>query len=424
MDHPADERLLTIDLRHAILMVARTLDFVGIDDLNHGHRVAYIAYKCARVLGWSEARCQFAYFAGLLHDCGVSSSREHLRLIANLQPEDSEAHCLRGERALMACPVLSHFATVVRYHHSAWTELLQLPLGDEERLMCGLIFLADRVDFLRARYLGESHQDLITLHEGLIAENILAHRGTLFAPELVDTMAHLVSLDGFWYAMDAASIEAIGQQFRDDYFGRRRLRVAEVTQLARLLAHIVDAKSPFTFEHSEKVALLSRVLAADLGLSLCQQQQIEIAGLLHDIGKLRTADEILHKGTALTDEEYSHIKRHTVDTEQILRGLFADSPIAGWAANHHERLDGSGYPYRKTAAELDLPSRIVAMADIFQALVQNRPYRGRLPVGEVLEIIAGQVDDGRLDGEVFAILSGDIDRYYLMAINDDKGSNH
>ncbi|WP_133182127.1 HD-GYP domain-containing protein [Shewanella decolorationis] len=409
---------IKVDVRHALIAVATVLDFVGVDDLHHGHRVAYIAYECACVLGWPDDKKQFAYFAGLIHDCGVSSSEEHLRLLKLMQPEDAQCHSQRGYEALLKCPILDVFAAIVLYHHTPWLELLSHDLSTFERDVAALIFLADRTDFLRARYTHGCHEELITLHESMVAENLMAHSGTLFEPEMVKAMCQLVKKDGFWYNMDASHIALLGLEFEANNFYDKELDLEGVKQLARFLARIVDAKSPFTFHHSDKVALLAKLLAKDCGLSEEDVELLYVAGLLHDVGKLKTPDLLLHKEGKLTKEEYSIVKRHTVDTEHTLHSFFPKSVIGEWASNHHERLDGSGYPFSKRQEQLDLPSRILAVVDVFQALTQKRPYRGSLALSDIFEIMQPMVDKGQLDADVYRVLLADIDNFYRLSTHE------
>ncbi|QYJ79709.1 HD-GYP domain-containing protein [Shewanella acanthi] len=409
---------ITIDVRHAILAVATVLDFVGVDDLHHGHRVAYMAYECANVLNWSEDKKQFVYFAGLIHDCGVSSTNEHLRLLKLMQPEDISFHCVRGFEGLIKCPILDRFSLAILYHHTPWQELIELDIPEFDRDVAALIFLADRTDFLRARYTHGCHEELITLYENLVTENLLAHRETLFKPEMVDAMCQLVNKDGFWYNMEPAHIEKMALDFKENYFYDSELSLDGVIQIARFLAKIVDAKSPFTFYHSEKVALLAKLVAKECGIADLDAELLYVAGLLHDVGKLKTPDLLLHKPGALTREEYSIVKRHTAYTAFTLHSFFPNSLIAQWASNHHERLDGSGYPFRKGPEQLDLPSRILALVDVFQALTQKRPYRGSMSLSEVLEIMLPMVQQGKLDSNVYDVLLADADNFYQLSTQE------
>ncbi|HAS6348532.1 TPA: HD domain-containing protein [Vibrio vulnificus] len=414
--HHSDSLHFEVDLKHALIWVARALDYVGVDDTHHNHRVAYMAYKCALALGWDLKKAEFSYFAGMVHDCGVSETKEHLMLLETLMPQDAQAHCIRGYQSLQQCNILAQFALPILYHHTHWKELESLDLSPFNKDVAALLYLSDRLDFLRAQYTGDCHSDLVTLHEQTIADTIRANSGTLFHPGMCDTMIKLIMTDGFWFAMESENIETIGLGFSHIDWLQKQLTLSDLVTLGLFLARIVDAKSPFTYQHSQKVAELARFLAGKLALSEYDQEMIFIAGLVHDIGKLKTPDEILHKQGKLSDQEYTRIKRHTIDTELALHKVFPNSKIAEWASNHHERLDGSGYPYHKTEEELDLPSRIIAVADVFQALSQDRPYRNRMTEEEIEPLMQAMVDNGKLCPVAFATLQRYLHHCYKMSI--------
>ena len=127
---------------------------------------------------------------------------------------------------------------------------------------------------------------------------------------------------------------------------------------------------------------------------------LELAGLLHDIGKLRVPDELLEKPGPLTEVEKRTMSRHSFDTYNILCNIKGLEQVALWAAQHHERVNGTGYPYHNRAGGISLEARIVAVADVFQALAQARPYRPPMQPPEILEVLQQQVDCGKLDAMV------------------------
>ncbi|EGQ8073718.1 HD domain-containing phosphohydrolase [Vibrio vulnificus] len=417
---PVSRDAFSVDLKHALIWVARALDYVGVDDLNHNHRVAYIAYQCSQVLGWEKKKQEFCFLSGLIHDCGVSQTTEHSHLISDMQPSESEHHCHVGFQALEQCELLAQFANIILYHHTDWLHLQHAPISPYEKDVAALIYLADRLDFLRAKYLKNTHQDLITLYKKAITEELTLHKGSLFCPTFVDALITLIHKDGFWFAMDATHIETIPFSFNQLKWLHQDLSLSALTQLGRFIAGIVDAKSPFTYHHSLKVAELSEYLANRMGLAKSTSKLIYVAGLVHDIGKLRTPDEILHKEGPLTENEYIHIRRHTVDTDVALKMIFPNSKLSEWASNHHERLDGSGYPYGKTAEQIDLPSRIIAIADVFQALSQNRPYRSKLSPQEITDIMWPMVTQYKLDADVYDHLARNLNTCYQISIDSSE----
>jgi putative nucleotidyltransferase with HDIG domain len=145
--------------------------------------------------------------------------------------------------------------------------------------------------------------------------------------------------------------------------------------VARAFADIIDAKSPFTFGHSMRVATMARHVARKCGLDATEQRRIYRAGLLHDIGKLGVSNLILDKNGPLTDEEREKLEQHPRFTLDILERVSAFRGFARIAALHHEKLDGSGYPFGYTAPDLDIPERILVVCDIYDALASDRPYR-------------------------------------------------
>ena len=143
---------------------------------------------------------------------------------------------------------------------------------------------------------------------------------------------------------------------------------------------------------------------------------LEIAGELHDIGKLSIPSSILHKEDKLTAEEKSIIKQHTYHTYYLIDRLNTMYTVRDWAALHHEKLDGSGYPFHLKANQLDLGSRVMAVADIATALSEDRPYRSRRSKKKILDILWDLVKDNKIDGDVVNTLEANFD-YIMLDFN-------
>jgi putative nucleotidyltransferase with HDIG domain len=184
--------------------------------------------------------------------------------------------------------------------------------------------------------------------------------------------------------------------------------VVELRQLGEIFSQIVDAKSPYTAQHSLGVARLSRYIARNMGISADNCDKIEIAGLLHDLGKLRIPDEILDKPGKLDEQERRIINSHSFETFQILRNIKGFEEIAMWAAHHHEEPDGSGYPFHVRNLDLPIEARILRVADIFQAMVQERPYRKGLSSDAVERFLNDLVVKGRVEADIVKVCTADM----------------
>ena len=219
---------------------------------------------------------------------------------------------------------------------------------------------------------------------------ITRRAGTWFDPELVAAMQRLGADPAFWRSLADPLLQQRVVAFEtvkhtrpidDDY----------LDDIAAAFAEVIDAKTPYTSGHSDRVALFSDMIAAELQLGDEHRRQLRRAALLHDIGKLGVSNSTLDKPGKLDDEEWAEIRRHPGLGEIILGRVAAFRDLADVAAAHHERLDGAGYPRGLKAEAIGLDSRIVAVADVFDALTADRPYRKAMTVERALDIVAEMV---------------------------------
>jgi HD-GYP domain-containing protein (c-di-GMP phosphodiesterase class II) len=227
---------------------------------------------------------------------------------------------------------------------------------------------------------------------------IRRRRGRWFDPALVDALGPVLQDAAFWKSLHEDDVAAWEPQDRlltaDD---------ARLDKIAAAFAGVVDAKSPWTYRHSDRACLIVLGLAGALGADVETLRDLRRAALLHDIGKLAISNRILDKPAPLTSAEFARIREHPVITERILARVPGCEGLAATAAAHHERLDGSGYPRGLAAADLTLPARVLAVADVYEALTSARPYRPARSSDEALAIIRDDVPE-RLDADVFAAL--------------------
>lgn len=186
----------------------------------------------------------------------------------------------------------------------------------------------------------------------------------------------------------------------------RHLGPERIDRVCEAFSDVTDAKSPFTVEHSMGVADATLLIAKTMGLSPERTIFLRRAALLHDLGKLRVPNSILHKQGKLTLEEFIIVKEHPALTRKILGRIPAFREMASVAGSHHEKLDGTGYPNKFGARELSLEARIIAVADVYAALSEARPYRESLEFSQVTSIMEKEMPH-KLDPQVYeALLSG------------------
>lgn len=169
-------------------------------------------------------------------------------------------------------------------------------------------------------------------------------------------------------------------------------------------ANLIEAKDDYTDDHTRRVAELAVALGALMDVSTEDLKNIEISAMIHDIGKVGTPDQILNKPSGLTPFEFDIMKDHPVLGANILRPLSVLEPCLDVVMHHHEKLDGSGYPDGLKGEAISIHARIVAIADIFDALYSDRPYRSKMPIAKAMSIIEGDVMAGKLDQKVYEAL--------------------
>lgn len=218
-----------------------------------------------------------------------------------------------------------------------------------------------------------------------------ARSGQWFDPELVQALEQVAQQPGFWQTLAGPDLPAAvlalapqGHQVEvdDDY----------LDCVARAFGQVVDAKSPYTAGHSERVSLYTDMIAEQLGLSEERRRWLRRGALLHDVGKLGVSNSILDKPGKLDQDEWIQVQNHARFTEEILGRIGAFAELAKVAGAHHERLDGKGYPYGRKAEDISLDTRIITTADIFDAITAERPYRGATPIAKTLAIMEESVN--------------------------------
>lgn len=259
-----------------------------------------------------------------------------------------------------------------------------------------ILHISDRVDVLINK------QQEILGQVSNIRETISGKSNEIFDPQMVMAFNNLAEKEYFWLSLVDPSLDkSISRQID---LGSIELDMNGLTDLAKLFSHIIDFRSRFTSTHSSGVSATAEILAKLSGLSERECQLMRIAGYLHDLGKLAVPPEILEQPKRLTDDEFRVIKSHAFYSYNILAALNEMRNINELGSLHHERLDGSGYPFHYRAEKLTLGSKIMAVADVLVALTEDRPYRKGMNEEETMQILHKMVDDSALDGNVVLLV--------------------
>lgn len=409
---------MKMDIGRAAHTLTKALDYVGIDDKSHGRRVGLIAHRISHFLGWDRDRRHFALLAGMLHDCGVSSTAMHQKLVDEMEWQGADEHCKRGEFFLSSFEPFACYAETIRYHHTRW-EFLPPELTETVKEYANLIFLADRLDVAYAVFVQNHPPHDLLLCKDKIIKDLKGYCGQLFSPVLFEGLEMASQKDSFWLELRDEYLDDTIFETLDFADHKISLGFDEIESLGELISLIVDAKSPFTHYHSLRVADMAYTISGYLGYPERDRRILRIAGLLHDVGKLRTPDEILEKPDHLSPSELAMMRSHPLDSKRVLKTIFPDTPIARWASEHHEKLNGTGYPFGWSEERIDQPTRILTIADIFQALAQKRPYRNRLPVDEIIEIMKKMVAAHEIDKQIFSLVVANQVELYKTAIREE-----
>lgn len=398
-------------------------------ETHHAKRVAYLSILIGREFGFSESELADLACAAALHDNALSeyvasevaaneeiTEQRHEMSQLNMQSSIplsetqlvtvSEAlktrgvgeHCVMGERNVSLMPFYPRVKGVVLYHHENADGSGPFHLaGEDIPLYARIVHLADLLDVAHTliRLSPEKYGDALGFAE--------KYRGKLFCPAVVDAFLKVATYENLARIQGERVHDALREvlppimrDYSDD----------DVRGIATIFAHITDYKSSFTRKHSEGVALKAAAMAGYYDMGPEMETRLYLAGALHDIGKLVIDNDILEKPGKLTDEEFTEMKNHAWFTWKILSDIDGFEEITRWAAFHHEKLDGSGYPFGKHGYELNPLERLMGCIDVYQALTEARPYKKPIDHEAALAIMRTMVDAGKLDGTIVDDIDG------------------
>ncbi|MFD3158223.1 HD-GYP domain-containing protein [Haloimpatiens sp. FM7330] len=355
--------------------------------MHHSKRTTYIGLEIAKQLNLNNNSIKQLYVSSLLHDIGAIDSLKRSHNSSYIKQ-----HCLIGSSIVEAFPKLNNISNIILYHHENYDGSGPMELKNSSiPIESQIIRISDLIEVLY----DENYSSYVQKQS--IINWIKSKANVIFSEEIINAFLEICSKDIFWFNIENVSyIDFI----LDDTSPNLQiyLNLDEFENIAYIFSKVIDNKSKFTAKHSKEISHLAYKVSKYLGYSEEKCMEMKIAGLLHDIGKLAIPSDILDKNGALTNEEFAIIKSHSYYTNIILGRIKNIDNIKKWASNHHEKLNGKGYPRGLTNEDLCEESKILAVCDIYQALTEDRPYRKGLDNKKAFDIIENMVMEGEISG--------------------------
>ncbi|MFO7974734.1 MAG: HD domain-containing protein [Candidatus Hydrogenedentota bacterium] len=391
----------TIDIGFTDLVIplANTVDMMSPALADHHLDVGYFALRIGEEMGFSQEEVVTLAVAGMLHDIGAFSLNERLDIL-EFEYHKPTQHCRAGYELLRHFEPFSQAAEIIRFHHLPWNNGegnehngTPVPLGSH------VIHLADRISVLVPKNI----HALSKVPE--ICEAVEKRRGTWFHPELVDAVLAFANQDSIWMDVVSRSVERpLVACLKKSH---RVATLDELLEFGKLVCRLIDFRSPFTATHTTGLATVAVALAERLEFDEEHQKLLKLAAYLHDLGKLAVPLEILEKPGRFTDDEWHVMRSHVYYTYHALAPIPELDVLTSWSALHQERLDGSGYPFAYTAERIPLEARVLAVADVFVGITEDRPYRKGMAEEEARNLLADMAAKRQIDPDVVRVVFDD-----------------
>ena len=388
---------IRINLDELLLCFSNALDLISPILSNHHQQVAYLSFFLAEQVKLPVEEQKDVFLAALVHDIGALSKKERLELI-EAEPPTVNNHGLKGAKLLERFRPLQNAANIIKFHHLPWD------YGDGRVYMGENVPLASHIIHLADRTCAMFHPDrnvLTQLPEILAA--VREKSNSVFEPGLVNALFELSKKEYIWLDL-MTSRSPVKKIAENGLFDILVLEIDDVIDLAFIFSQIIDFRSRFTACHSAGVAKTAEQLAQLVGFSPVECRVMLIAGYLHDLGKVAVDNRILEKPGKLDEDEFNEIRAHTYYTYHLLDAIPQFDTIKTWASYHHEKLNGTGYPFHIKGDNLSLGSRVMAVADVFTAITEDRPYRRGMNDSQAIKVLNSMVAEGSLDGMVVEVL--------------------
>lgn len=392
---------IRINLKDFLLCISDAQDLMSPKLSKHHQQVAYLSFRLAEKINLPIEQQKNIILAALVHDIGALSMKERLEIIET-ETIHVNKHAVIGAKLLEEFKPLEEPARIIKFHHKSWDNGEGRNYrGEKVPFESHIIHLADRTCTLF-----NTESNVISLLPKII-QKISKQANTSFEPELVDALIELSKYEYIW--LDLMSPTPIAMINDIGLFNTLVLEIDDIIDLSYIFSQIIDFRSQFTARHSAGVAKTAEQLAKLIGFSSYECKMMLIAGYLHDLGKIAINNDILEKKGMLDEYEFNEIRMHTYHTYRLLERIPQFNVVNKWASYHHETLSGTGYPFHIQGDNLPLGSRVMAVADVFTAIKEDRPYRLGMKDEDAMQVLKDMVLSGALDKNIVKVL---IDHYH------------
>jgi HD-GYP domain-containing protein (c-di-GMP phosphodiesterase class II) len=373
----------------------------GVASYEHGIRVAIMCRAVALALGFSQEQRVSLVTCALLHDI---VNPPQYKIIGETIPnqEDLREHCLEGQDMLDRLPLPSPVDGFVTYHHE-----LQDGLGPFGKKAGEIPFEASLIGLCGDLEMTVNFDGLSPVGLPLLRDSMETDAFKQFDPLAVRTLAKV--LDGkLLHLLRSDILYAFWLDLPRYYAACDEI---QTYRLGSYIAKLVGAQSEYTHLHSSQVANIIWHVGNMRGYDDATLALLFATASVHDCGKLSISGRLLDKKSKLTPVEMEIVQTHAALTLTVTRSVEGLEEAGAWAGNHHERLDGSGYPNGLTARELDEPSQLLAVCDVYEAVGARRPYHPRRSPKQIEYVMEGMAQSGKLNAQMVAQVCSLLQRY-------------
>ncbi len=369
-----------------VLLCSKALRFFDERLINHGERVAYLAANIIEELDDNTSfNLSTLYLMSIFHDIGAYKT-EDINNLLKFETATADEHSVYGYLFLKYLTPITDNCEAVLYHHTPIALL-----ADVDPLVTAyaqIINLADKIDvgYLKTSSFEKLYSN-ISKSDHIEEKYVVAFKRLLDSKKINEDRFNEDAKEWSYKMVDSLN-----------------LTTDDLVKYLKMIIYSMEFKSPVTMLHSVNTTTISVFLGQKLSLSKDILEKLYYSALLHDVGKIAIPESILEFNGKLDSDKMTIMRTHSSYTEEILDGLF-DQDIVDYAVNHHEKLDGSGYPKGLAAKDLTTEMRIIAIADITSALISKRSYKGEYDWDKTVLILKDMAEKNQIDAEIVKIIA-------------------